>query len=159
MSIRFAFALLLLSAVVGCNNSESDKGTAGTSPAASPQVADSVALLGSWDVVAVEEDGTVKSPEKVKGSLFTFTADTMSVLQAGRPKPDEMKYRLDEAKKFIDAEDVGHSRKSVGIYELKGDDLRICINDKPNSTERPTGFKTEPKSPNGIVFTLKRAPK
>jgi hypothetical protein len=49
---------------------------------------------------------------------------------------------------------TGGPYKSVGIYQLDGDKLTVCLN--RSGKERPTTFKTSAEGPNERLFVLKR---
>jgi hypothetical protein len=52
----------------------------------------------------------------------------------------------------VEGEEV---KPSVGIYELKGDDLKICYPEAGN-VERSTAFESKADSVNDIFIILKR---
>jgi len=164
MMVRFGSALLILAlfVAVGCSKPEAGSGTASSNasaPAAAKatKAADRVAILGMWDVVGVEDSGKVVQTDALKGSTMEFTADKMTLLQSAGAKPRVMTYKLDEAKKHIDTSLVSKAHDNVGIYELKGDDLRLCMNDDESSKVYPTEFKSGDKKL--LLMTLRRAKK
>lgn len=140
MIIRLGSVLIALAVVVtvGCSKPE----------------ADSAAILGTWDIVTVEDSGQVVPEDK--GAMMEFFAETMTFRQSGKSTPQVSTYRLDEAKKHIDTTHVVGNHENVGIYELKGDDLRLCMNDDEGSKVRPTEFKSGKKI---LLVTLRRAKK
>jgi len=161
MFVRFGSALVALVFAVGCSKPEAGSGTANSNasaPAATKatNAADRVAILGMWDVVGVEDSGKVVPDDAIKGSTMEFTADKMTLTQAGGPSPRVMTYKLDEAKKHIDTSLVSKPHDNIGIYELNGDDLRLCLNDDEASKVRPTEFKSGKKI---LLMTLRRAKK
>ena len=68
---------------------------------------------------------------------------------------NEVTYKLDVSKtpKWIDLTVGGE--KQAGIFELKGDDLKICSNEKSGG-KRPTRFESKPDSEH-FLLVFKRA--
>jgi uncharacterized protein (TIGR03067 family) len=115
------------------------------------------ALQGTWQVVALEQGGN-KAPEEdlkrdsvrlvIKGDKLTFTA--------GGAAAGEGTFKLDPEKKAIDAtvkRPDGKEEKSAGIYELKGDELRLFL--APGGEGRPTRFESKAGS-RAALLTCKR---
>jgi uncharacterized protein (TIGR03067 family) len=104
------------------------------------------AIQGTWSVFSIEEAG--KEPPKLEGLEMTFTADKVRFnLPAGGGRPQS--YKLDPSKKpkALDLDKV------PAIYELDGDNLKICVGEA--GQERPAAFTT--KSGTGkMLFVLKR---
>jgi uncharacterized protein (TIGR03067 family) len=130
------------------------------------------ALAGQWKVI---EAKTVNAPRPFSRQDFSameaefrratcsFTAETVS-FQVGE-EVRQTKYTLGagEESQAIDLEwqvfpYYQKRDKSLGIYELKGDRLRICL--APGAGPRPTAFK--PRGENGqlyvFVIELRRQP-
>lgn len=159
MPIRCGILLVALVVFAGCNNSESDKGSAGPSNAAS-KTSDAAAIVGTWNIVGVVDDGRVIEADRQQGSTLEIAADGKMVMkQSAASTPRQMTYKLDEANKRIDTTHVEPKRQNVGIYELKGDDLRLCLNDDESSRVYPTEFKSEKDKGKSILMTLRRAMK
>ncbi|MCI0705712.1 MAG: sigma-70 family RNA polymerase sigma factor [Planctomycetia bacterium] len=107
-------------------------------------------LQGKWKVVSVQDGGR---EVEIEDATVTFVKDKM-ILKDGNRKL-EGPFKLDSTKKpkWIDA--TMSERKTLGIYELDGDNLKICINEDPNG-ERPTKFVSEGGTPNDVLMILKR---
>lgn len=67
-------------------------------------------------------------------------------------------YSLDPAKspEWLDLTSGVSKKRTAGIYELSGDQLKISVNDGGADTLRADGFDWKPKSPNAEVMMLKR---
>jgi len=112
-------------------------------------------LEGTWAITSAIHDGRKSAPEKIKSVRLTFAGDKLTV---HGDKGMESVFKLDAAKKPCqidvtpgDGPDKGTVLK--GIYELKGDELRICIG--KSGKDRPTEFASKEKS--GIILIeLKR---
>jgi uncharacterized protein (TIGR03067 family) len=127
--------------------------------AAQPKI-DKEAILGTWKVVEVEENGKDASDtddgKKHKGSTLTITADK-AVFKAGDDVL-ETTYKLDaDAKpKTIDLED-GSGRTFNCVYALEGDTLKICAPRRPGEN-RPDVVATKEGS-ESFLLVLKREAK
>lgn len=150
MQRALGLMLVAIAALVGCN-----KGEAGKDGGA--KVADSTAIQGKWNIVEVQDSGRKPEPEQIKDSSIEFSADKMTLIQNKERPPVVSAYKLDEAKKHIDLKDDTKPTWSPGIYELKGDELRLCLNEGKDSSDRPTEFKSEQTGPNDVLLTLRRA--
>jgi uncharacterized protein (TIGR03067 family) len=113
-------------------------------------------LKGNWRVVGISENGQPGKPPEVR---FRFNDNVLSLTnQAGTPikrqdgKPEERSFVLDlsATPRVIDFM-ISEKFKSLGIYELRGDDLKLCTAE-PGSP-RPSDFQPRP----GVVLVaLKR---
>jgi|SRR4051794_31095212 len=114
-------------------------------------------LQGTWSTVSVERGG-VAAPEEearkikltVRGNQYTLTGEeepiegTLELNPARRPKElDAVRNKGPDAGKTI-----------KGIYELKGDTLRVCLGAPGKS--RPTGFDTG-RGGGEMLYVHKRA--
>ncbi len=114
---------------------------------------DEVAILGVWELVTMEVNGMVL-PAGGEMMRFAFTDGKLKLTLVGKPKEQDATYKLDPAAapKAIDI-DEGKGRTSLGIYDLDGDKLRICLAEGKTPV-RPTEFKGVGKAV--VVFTLRR---
>jgi uncharacterized protein (TIGR03067 family) len=130
---------------------------AGAKPAAAAKGADHGAMQGKWNIIEVHLRSGQVPNDKVEGSTMEFAGDKMTLTRAGGAPPRVIIFTLDEGKKHFDTTHEERKMSNVGIYELKADELRLCINDDAMSTEHPTAMKVEEKGPNGTMFVLRRA--
>jgi uncharacterized protein (TIGR03067 family) len=118
---------------------------------------DAEQLEGTWVATLVETDGS-KAPAD-------FTARVQMKFQNGflmirgllgdnREVPCQFQIDPDKIPRSIDWTDLGSKQTVLGIYELDGDRLKLCI--ITTKRARPTEFKTQPKS-NLSYLELKRA--
>jgi uncharacterized protein (TIGR03067 family) len=79
----------------------------------------------------------------------------MTISKGGADK-DTVTYTLDATRKpkWIDLTGKG-GKKMLGIYELDGDKLTICVNERDGG-ERSTQFASAADSPNDVLIVLKR---
>jgi len=140
MPLAFAFLLPFLAGA----------GSAGTD--------DKASLQGVWTAKSMEVDGKPAPAEAVKQMRFTFKGDKLLV--RGNHKDDseqECSYEIDATKspKHLDftQEDKQHVR---GIYDINGDELKVCLRHASSSDGRPADFSTKPRS-KLILLVFKRA--
>ena len=136
---------------------------------------DQDALQGVWNVVGFEQGGKAIPPEMfkevmdgstltVKGTAVEFKMFQVTVKDVGG-KPEMTKkekvetgtVKIDPSKKPKQIDIAKREGGTMtGIYELTGDDLKVCLD--PEGKERPTEFKTKESSMIGTMV-LKRLKK
>jgi uncharacterized protein (TIGR03067 family) len=106
-------------------------------------------LEGKWNIASLVEDGKV---EEDRGT-YVFKGDQVT-FQIGGGKERTGPFKLDTKKspKWID---MGPKGEILGIYELKGDMLRLCILAGPGK-KRPAEFKSTREGGETLI-ELKRA--
>ncbi|QDU18647.1 TIGR03067 domain-containing protein [Urbifossiella limnaea] len=135
----------------------------GLGPTAAPaQKADPKAASpfeGAWEVVELQIGGEDVTPFlKDLNPTMTFKADTYA-FKAG-PEAESGTFKFDAKAKpaTVDlhiTEGRGKGKVQPGIYEAKGDTLKLCLGDE-GGKERPTKFASEKGTPELVMFTLKR---
>lgn len=87
-------------------------------------------IFGTWSVTALSVDGAKPSTKGAAGSTVTITMDSFTVRGAdGKAEPASLKH--DEEKK-PGTIDITHNREGKsetmhGIFELAGDNLKVCF--------------------------------
>ena len=117
-------------------------------------------LEGTWQVVSLEVDGMMIPKETIKNSKliikskeFTMKENiatykgTFSIDPSKKPKTIDIK--------FTEGPEKGNT--SLGIYEIDGDDLKLCLS--VTAKERPTEFTAKPKSGHGFEVLKREKPK
>lgn len=109
-------------------------------------------IQGTWKVVSAEDSGRKAPDDAVKNIKWVITKDKITY-KFGE-KTTEWTYKLDPTKKpkWIDLTTGQHT--TLGIYELEGDNLKICFPEE--GKERSTAFESKPNSVNDILIILKR---
>jgi uncharacterized protein (TIGR03067 family) len=119
-------------------------------------------LQGEWRLVRGEENGeaaneyTVKNLETaIKGDQLTFkdiapltdkaSTLTIKIDPSGNPKGIDLKVEAGEWKGTV----------LEGIYECKGDELKLCLFVGQGTRNRPVEFETQSGS-DRVLFVLKR---
>ncbi len=118
------------------------------------------ALQGTWKVTAAEQDGDPL--DRIVGGTMTIKDNNFTIKTAGGTvmKGD---LNLDPTKSPRQI-DLAHQdgllkdKNWQGIYELKGDTLKLCYAEADSEKERPTEFKTLKKS-RLLLLELKREKK
>lgn len=111
-------------------------------------------LEGEWTIVALSDSGRKKDP---KGATIVFSGDDVT-LKNGANR-EKTKFSIDSSKSppWIDFIETEKKRTSPGIYEQKGDDLRICVNDNVEQIkDRPARFASENGAAHDTLFVLRR---
>jgi uncharacterized protein (TIGR03067 family) len=109
---------------------------------------------GEWEIVAVQSQGqNIQLPGKptlkIEGNKSTSTVNgkTMEVAT----------FKLDEAKtpKTIDtASQAENGATKLGIYQIEGDEMAICVSTKDG--ERPAEFVTKEGDAHIVLLMLRR---
>jgi uncharacterized protein (TIGR03067 family) len=113
-------------------------------------------LQGTWSVVLAQEGGKEQADEMSKKVSIVIKGDIFSFKVEGAPKSLDMKLKLDTTTKpkGVDlTSTIREGQVGLGIYELSGDELKICWS--RNVKARPDGFSTKPGD-DRIFLTLKR---
>lgn len=106
-------------------------------------------LKGTWKVESAERDG--QPLERAKQDVITFADDKITIKRPN--STEEATFKLDSAKKpqEITITPSEGKEKMLGIYQLDGDTLKICI----SRSERPTEFSAKAGSQQ-VLLVFKR---
>jgi uncharacterized protein (TIGR03067 family) len=144
-----------LGLLVACNGPKGDP----AADAKSTQVTRKIeheGIQGNWKPASVVDGGRELPPETLQVLRFVITKGEITETKWGRVLR-EFTYKIDPTREpaRIDVDSVrGGKGLRLGVYELKGDDLKIRLG-APGSNERPARLDPDPGP--GIVFmTLKR---
>jgi uncharacterized protein (TIGR03067 family) len=119
------------------------------------------ALQGVWVAQSVEADGKAAPAEAVKQMRFTFKGDKLLIRGNHEDgSEEECTYKVDAGRspKRLDFTPVKEQKAVLGIYELKGDELRVCSRHASSPAGRPTEFATKPGSMLVLVVLKKQKP-
>lgn|SRR5262245_8367 len=113
-------------------------------------------LQGAWQPITAIERGKEQTKEELKDRKITFKGDQITVKHGD--KVHEVTFKLDPSKKpkEIDVtgkDDEGKERMMKGIYELKGNTLKVCLH--MEGGDRPSKFES-PEGSNLIFVTMER---
>lgn len=140
------FGLLLIVTVLNLAAADSEKAA---------KIDDRKAIQGTWKFVSVSEGG--KKRDMPEGIRVTFNKELMMMHYPDKQQSG-WKYKIDPSKdpremEWLPEEDPGHPIEQPGIYELKGDRLRIHM--AAAGTPRPKNFDEKKGEPGG-VWVLER---
>ena len=112
-------------------------------------------LEGTWRVVAVELGGKETDREEIgPNNLLVFSGTKCSVVTGTKKRTIESTLTIDPTKnpKWIDQSRTSDNVTLHGIYELKGDILKVFL---VSDGKRPTEFKTK-EGTQQVIHTLER---
>jgi uncharacterized protein (TIGR03067 family) len=115
-------------------------------------------IQGTWQFISQEMDGKPRPAEEVKKIKITFTDDKWSVRMEGK-EIQAGTHKFDPSKKpvQVDAmvtEGEGKGGTMLGIFELKGDTIKVCFD--PQGKERPTSFTAKAGQFSAVVEREKK---
>src|SRR5262245_45301934 len=90
-------------------------------------------LKGTWVLVSAERDGKPLSPDNVKKTRITFKGATFVFPDAsgiGTSPQGIIKVDPSQSPKWMDSKATNDTAKgaiSLGIYEIAGDDYKVCF--------------------------------
>jgi uncharacterized protein (TIGR03067 family) len=115
-------------------------------------------LEGTWRAVAAEMGGKKmdRDPRQTDLAVFRGDRNTLIVRSPGWEVKFENTFAIDPTKdpKWIDVTRITDKQSWRGIYELKGDTLRMVFTAAPGGA-RPAAFKTREGSQE-VLFTYQR---
>jgi len=113
-------------------------------------------IQGMWIAVTIQNDGRDVPTD---GQAIDFAAGRLTNFKNGAALGPFGSYRIDDNKqpKWLDIHDDKRNLDIVGIYELDGDTLKICLNERAKSpTERPTEFKSAASGASQVLMVFTR---
>lgn len=119
----------------------------GTWPALAHHVKDLRALEGEWQFARLEVDGAAMPPAGIAGSRVLIDGDRFRTESPGGNHDGVFTIDVEASPRRIDIEFVEGpeaGNRSLGIYDLRGDQLTICL--AFPGVPRPAGFSTTPGS-------------
>ncbi len=120
-------------------------------PPNDPAAQEKAKFVGTWIATDGEFQGVRMNPAAVKDTKWTFTADKVSYPVFGRVMKATYTIHPGTNPKSFDFK--GPETAIQGIYEFKGDELRVCY----AATERPMSFATGGTSQDTLMYVFRRA--
>ena len=113
-------------------------------------------LDGTWQVTAVTKNGVEAGKDEVEAAKLVLSGETFAMHQGANTMKGTFRVDPTQSPATIDlvlSEGGDAGEMHVGIYELHGDKLRICMTHKDK--ERPTKFESADGS-GAVLVSLKR---
>ncbi|MEX2141600.1 MAG: sigma-70 family RNA polymerase sigma factor [Pirellulales bacterium] len=113
------------------------------------------ALEGVWLLESLEDHAKAADPKEFH---VVFNKDQFTFKVPTGPEQDfSGRYEIDPDKgpQIIDFIAERDGKPRLAIFDLKGDELRICMNEDPDG-ERPDRFVSEKRGKNDLLMILKR---
>src|SRR5262249_43960615 len=118
-------------------------------------------LQGVWLAQSLEADGKPAPAEALKRMRFTFKADKLLIKgNFDDNREEECTYKLDpkQSPKHVDVPPAPEKKPVLAIYEVKGDELKICLRHGNSAKGRPTEFATKAESQLVLMVFKKQKP-
>ena len=119
---------------------------------------DAEAIVGKWQLEKIDfgPDTPAEANKELSDGYFLFSADKLVIKFPRDKELREGTYTLDPAAspKTLDLTMKGDKEKRLGLYELDGDTLKLCLTNSDGSP-RPAKMEADPKKYVGVI-TLKR---
>lgn len=109
------------------------------------------ALKGTWQVTSLEEGGN-QIPAGITSQLKHVFHDDAIVMVVGE-KEKLAQYKLDPTASPKTIDIIRKDEVALGIYELEGDTLRICL---AKDLRRPTKFESKSETGRNALVIFKR---
>src|SRR5262245_25978109 len=120
------------------------------------QADDQKDIQGIWKIEKAVRGGKEMPAEEKDKVTLEFKDGKAIVHEGNKDKPAEITLDPTTKPKNITIKPEGENKEHLGIYELKGDTLKICFSRE--GTERPKEFKSEEGS-EIMLIELKREKK
>jgi uncharacterized protein (TIGR03067 family) len=129
----------------------------GSKPAEIDKVCTPADLVGRYVILAGERDGAKEPEERIKGTVVTFTKESVVVADKDKKELYSATYKLDSKKNpgdIIMTSKVESWAGEVarGLIKKEGDTLHLIY--ALPAGEIPTEFKTKPKQ---LMFLMRKA--
>ncbi|MDB5340822.1 MAG: hypothetical protein JWN70_6441 [Planctomycetaceae bacterium] len=119
-------------------------------------------LEGTWNLVSAQRDGKATPADEVKKTRISFRGNQFEFPDAadiGTSQKGTLQLDPSKKPKWMDSTattDAGKGSVSLGLYEISGDDYKVCF--APPGKPRPQEFVSKPGS-GAILQIWKRAKK
>jgi len=110
-------------------------------------------LDGMWSVISMTDREKDLAKSTIQGVRVVFSGDRLSIRVVDKVVA-ESEFAVDPTKQPSTIRMTYGDERTWGIYQLDGDDLKICLSGSAN--ERPTKFVSEMDSVNRMLIILKR---
>lgn len=118
-------------------------------------------LQGTWVAQSMEADGKAAPEDAVKRVRFVFKGDKLFVKgNFSDDREEECPYTVDAKKspRQLDFTPPKEAKPLQGIYEVKGEELKVCLRHASSDAGRPTEFATKADSKLILIVFKKQKP-
>ena len=127
------------------------------------QAADKTAapILGVWVAESLEADGKAAPPEAISRMRFSFKEDKLLVRGNFQDdREEECTYKIDPKRSpsHLEFTPANEKKPVLGIYEVTGDKLKLCLRHASSTEGRPTEFATKEGSKLILVVFKREKP-
>lgn len=121
--------------------------------------ADKDELQGAWVATSMEINGKPAPAQEVERTRFIFKGEKLFVRHAkDGGQADEGTFKAD-SKKSPRELDITLKKKTMhGIYEVKGDELKVCYETGEKRENRPTKFATNAEEELVLIVFKRQKP-
>lgn len=115
-------------------------------------------LQGTWAIVEMEAEGKKLPKEDYKDVKWVFQGNKLIAVQ-GNKRVELATLTIDANKepRWMDTTGIGEEGdKLMAIYQLAGDDLKICLSKKEG--DRPAKFATTEGKEHGLIVLKREKP-
>lgn len=118
-------------------------------------------LEGVWVGQSMEADGKPAPAETARRMRFTFKGDKLFIrgnFDGDREEECACKIDAKQTPNHLDFTPPKEKKPVLGILEVKGDDLKICLRHASSDKGRPEGFATKEGSQLVLIVFKKQKP-
>ena len=113
-------------------------------------------LQGVWIATSMEINGNPAPAKEVEATRFTFKGQKLLYRNSkDGGKEDEGTFKVDPKKSPKQLDITSKDKTLHGIYEVKGDELKICFENGDKAENRPKKFATN-KEEELVLIVFKR---
>ena len=113
-------------------------------------------LQGVWIATSMEINGNPAPAKEVEATRFTFKEQKLLYRHSkDEGKENEGTFKADPKKSPKQLDITAKNKTLHGIYEVKGDELKICFENGGKAENRPTRFATN-KEKEEVLIVFKR---
>lgn len=121
--------------------------------AAAPHTDDQESIQGTWNVISAADNGHRTPKAALKDLKFVITRHKITYKFLEKTTVWTYQLEANRKPKWIDLRDGEET--NLGIYELEGDNLKICFAEGRKG-ERSTAFESKSNSVNDVLIILRR---
>ena len=116
-------------------------------------------LQGVWIATSMEINGNPAPAKEVEATRFTFKGQKLLYRNSkGGGKEDEGTCQVDPKKSPKQLDITSKDKTLHGIYEVKGDELKICFENGDKAENRPKKFATNTEEELVLIVFKRQKP-